>query len=207
MAISPGIASTVHASYAAWQPEASGRPALWTYKGDVYKGVRANHLTRGDADWAQQHIVIASGLYGLVRPFDGIQSYRLEMKSALKIGRSDNLYTFWGEKLAEYVDARGSDWVCNLSSEEYAKPVTKYVHTNVVTPVFFDTKPSGAVGTVPIYSKMMRGVMARWMIDQRLQTPEQLKLFSAHGYRYDAQRSKKDFPAFSRVTMVPLIFT
>ena len=208
MGVSQPIAKNVVDMYASWDQASKGRPALWTYKGDVYKGMKADMLPADSAEWAQNHLLILSGLYGLVRPNDGIQAYRLEMKSRLKIGRANTLNEFWGDKLSNYVAERGSDWVCNLSSNEYAKPALRFLPNDVpvITPVFFDTKPSGIVGTVPIYSKMMRGVLCRWMIDSQVETPEQLERFTGHGYTYDPVRSKSNFPAFSRTVMKPLIF-
>lgn len=206
MGVSDAIAATVHEYYSDWDKTKPGRPALWTYVGDVYKGVQAKTLTLEDAKWAQEHLMIASGLYGLVRPFDGIQAYRLEMKTAVAVKRHKNLYNFWGADLADYVDASMSEWICNCSSDEYAKPILKYTKKTVVTPFFYDTKPSGVIGPVPIYSKMMRGALARWMIDNRVSDPQQLEKFSAHGYRFDAACSQTDKPVFSRSKMVPLKF-
>ncbi len=209
MSVSQPIAANVVTMYDNWKPDASGHPALWTYKGDVYKGMKAHKLDANSAEWAQNHLLILSGLYGLIRPYDGIQAYRLEMKSQLVIGLSNTLNEFWGDKLSQYVVSRGSDWICNLSSNEYAKPALRHLPKDVlvITPVFFDTKPSGIVGTVPIYSKMMRGVVCRWMIDNQVEFPEQLERFKGHNYAYDAARSRPNFPAFSRKVMSPLVFT
>lgn len=206
MVVSQPIALNVHDYYAAWDQSATGRPALWTYVGDVYRGLQARTLTYEDAKWAQDHLLISSGLYGLVRPFDGIQAYRLEMSAALAVGQQADLYQFWGDKLAEYVDGQGSDWLCNCSSAEYARPVIKYTKIKVITPVFMDVKPNGTVGSVPIYSKQMRGVLARWMIDNRVSRPDELTKFSAHDYSYDTARSTADNPVFSRAHMAPLKF-
>lgn len=184
------------------------KPALWAYKGDVYRGVKAQNLTQAEAEWAQQHIMILSGLYGVLRPYDAISPYRLEMKAKLAVGSTRNLYEYWGDKLAKIVADRANGVVCVLSSDEYAKAVVKYLPKDirVVTPVFYDAKPSGKVGIAPIYSKMMRGVVARWMIDNRVDTSEKLADFSAHGYSYDLARSTPNFPAFYRKTMAPLVF-
>ena len=206
MSVSKPIALAVQQYYEQWDLATLGKPALWSYTGDVYRGLQAPSLNQSDADWAQQHLMIASGLYGLVRPYDGVQAYRLEMKAALQVGRCKNLYSYWGNILSDYVQAQGYNWLCNCCSDEYAKPVLKGVTLPVITPVFFDTKPSGEIGQVPIYSKIMRGVYARWMIDHRINAPEQLTDFAAHGYSYDLARSHPNFPAFSRAKMVPLRF-
>lgn len=206
MGISLPIAQTVHDYYDQWAVTNPGKPALWSYTGDVYKGLQAPTMSLSDSNWAQKHLVIASGLYGLVRPYDGVQAYRLEMKASLGIGRHKTLSEFWGNALVQYVQEKGYDWLCNCSSEEYSRPVVKGLALPVITPVFFDTKPNGVVGQVPIYSKLMRGVFARWIIDHRVTSPDQLSTFQAHGYKYDAIRSLPSFPAFSRVKMVPLRF-
>lgn len=208
MGVSQPIAKSVVDMYASWNQAADGRPALWTYKGDVYKGIKAHKLDAAGAEWAQNRLLILSGLYGSLRPYDGIQAYRLEMKSRPKIGRANTLNEFWSDKLSQYIVSRGSGWVCNLSSNEYAKPALRHLPKDlaVITPVFFDTKPTGIIGTVPIYSKMMRGVLCRWMIDQRVDTPEQLEQFTGHNYAYDSARSQPGYPAFSRKVMKPLVF-
>ena len=206
MGISPPIAMAVQSYYAAWDAANPGRPALWVYTGDVYKGLQAKTLSPEAAQWAQQHLLIVSGLYGLVRPFDGIQAYRLDMKAQVKIGRGLNLYDFWGDQLANYIAAQGSEWMVSCCSKEYSRAIFVYNKLPVITPTFFDSKPNGVVGQVPIYSKMMRGVMARWLIDNRPTKPADLKAFTKHGYSYDALRSNLNGPAFSRLIMTPLKF-
>lgn len=207
MTVSRIIATTVHGFYADWDERKLEKPAILAYVGDVYKGLQAPSMNQADCQWAQRHLLIASGLYGVLRPFDRIQAYRLEMKARLPVGRRQNVTDFWSPSLADYVQSRGDNWLCNCCSEEYAKAVITGLQLPIVTPVFFDTKPNGVIGTVPIYSKLMRGVMARWMIDQRVTEPAQLKVFSAHGYEYDVALSKPGFPAFSRSKMVPLRFS
>lgn len=206
MQVSDALADTTTRLYEQWGN--AQKPALWAYKGDVYKGVKAHTLAQADAEWAQQHIMILSGLYGILRPYDTISPYRLEMKAKLEIDQMKNLYEYWGDALAKVVAERANGVVCVLSSDEYAKAVLKYLpkDVRVVTPVFYDVKPSGKVGVAPIYSKMMRGVMARWMIDNRVDTPEKLERFTGHGYAYDVGRSTPNAPAFYRAAMVPLVF-
>ena len=211
MGISQLTAEAVWQYYQAWEPagkgaEGIGKAALWTYAGDVYKGLQAGTMSPSDAKWAQQHLLIASGLYGLVRPYDEIQAYRLEMKTRLTVGRRKSINDFWSENLAGRIEIQNADWLCNCCSDEYAKPILKHAIIPVITPVFFDTKPNGTIGTVPIYSKLMRGVFARWMIDNRLQTPEQLCSFTAHKYAYNTALSRPNFPAFSRPKMIPIKF-
>lgn len=204
MQVSKPIAETNHLRLAEWGKVK--KPALWAYRGDVYKGMYADQLTADDAKWAEGHIRIMSGMYGVLRPYDCLSPYRLEMKAKLRVGKSRNLYDFWEKRLAEFIDSESAGIICNLSSDEYAKPVTKYASSRIVTPVFMDHKPNGKVGSVPIYSKMMRGVMARWIIDHRADTPEELKEFTGFEYHYDASRSSPDVPVFVRRIMVPLVF-
>lgn len=182
------------------------KPSAFMYKGDVYKGFYSNTLNTEDVIWMQENLMILSGLYGLLKPLDEISQYRLEMKAAVSVGASKNLYEFWGDTLAEYADTYSDGIICMLSSEEYARPIRKYSQSRIVTPVFMDHKPNGTIGPVPIYSKMMRGVMARWIIDHRVSHPDQLVDFDRFGYIYDESRSKPDSPAFVRQTMIPLVF-
>lgn len=207
MHVSTPIAQQVHDWLQTWQGQ-GGKPALWTYRGDVYKGFKAQELSSADAAWAEKHVVVLSGLYGLLRPSDAIEPYRLEMKTTLKVGKAKNLYELWQPQLAAYVDGSEHDWICNLSSDEYARAALGKLQSSkpVVTPVFFDKKPNGVVATVPIYSKMMRGVLARWMIDNKASCPQDLVQFSAQQYVYDVKRSTNDKPAFYRDKMVPLKF-
>lgn len=202
---SDAIVAKTKAAYEQWGDTTN--PAIYAYIGDVYKGFYATTLRADDVRWAQDHILTLSGLYGVLRPLDEISAYRLEMKAKLAVGQTKNLYEFWNNKLAEYIDETADGVVCVLSSDEYAKVVTAHTRCRIVTPVFLDKKPNGTIGTVPIYSKMMRGVMARWIIDARVDTPDRLQEFSAHGYSYDIANSTHDRPAFYREVMTPLKFT
>lgn len=204
MGVSTTIASINYERLQQWG--STTKPALWAYRGDVYKGMYADTLTKRDVDWAEGHMRIMSGMYGALRPLDAISPYRLEMKAKLPILNTATMYEFWGKQLAEFIDQESNGTVCVLSSQEYALPVTKYSRSRLVTPVFMDHKPNGTIGSVPIYSKMMRGVMARWIIDTRTDSPEQLVHFSGFGYTYDSKRSTADGPVFVRKKMTPLIF-
>jgi len=170
--------------------------------------MKADLLDEASAVWAQKHLLIMSGLYGMVRPFDTISAYRLEMKAVLPLDGAKSVYDFWGVTLADYVERHAGGLVYNLASDEYAKPVIGKLPKSVriVTPAFYDNRPNGTVGRAPIYNKMMRGVMARWMIDNRVETPEGLRVFSGHGYNYDVTRSTVNNPAFYREKMTPLVF-
>jgi cytoplasmic iron level regulating protein YaaA (DUF328/UPF0246 family) len=204
MTISQSIADGVVEKYLHWGEEKA--PAIFAYIGDAYRWFYANTLSSADLRWAQDHLYIMSGLYGVLRPMDEVSPYRLEMKAKVAVGDRKDIYTFWDKKLAQYVDVMPDEVICSLSSDEYARCVTKYTKKRVVTPVFLDNKTNGQIGTVPIYSKMMRGVLARWMIDHRIDTPEGLQAFASQGYVYDAAKSTPDFPAFYRQTPKPIRF-
>ena len=196
----------VHRVGAMYRKEVT-KPSFWSYDGDVFKGVQAATLTGDDALFAQEHLLVPSGLYGLVRPFDLISPYRLEMKAKLVTEDASNLYQFWSKKLGQYVEGHASHEVLMLSSYEYAKAIVPYLSsaTRVVTPAFIDRKPDGTEAQVAIYNKMMRGVMGRWVIDQRIDSPDDIQVFSAHGYVYSKERSVPDRPVFYRETMTPLV--
>lgn len=186
----------------------ASKQAFWAYDGDVFKGVQAKTIDATAAAFAQDHIVVPSAIYGLVRPNDMIAPYRLEMKAKLSSGDAKNLYEFWGDKLAEYVETHAHGEVLMLSSYEYARTILPYVTdtTRIVTPAFIDKKPNGQESQVAIYNKMMRGVMARWVIDNRIDSLDSIKEFAAHDYNYDAERSTDEKPVFYRHIMKPLIF-
>lgn len=204
MKISKPLAETVRKKYQDWGKVT--KPAIYTYVGDVYKGFYALSLTAEDIAWTQRHLLIMSGLYGVVRPLDTISGYRLEMKAKLTAGGKKDLYDYWGGRLAAYADKAADDGIiCILSSDEYARPVTRFTKSQVITPTFFDKK-DGKVKTVPIYSKMMRGVMARWVIDHRVSKPEELEAFTGQGYAYSAALSKPNQPAFYRNDPKPIFY-
>jgi cytoplasmic iron level regulating protein YaaA (DUF328/UPF0246 family) len=205
MSVSSDLAQKVHAMY---RGEAT-KSAFWAYDGDVFKGVQAAKLAESDALFAQDHVLVPSGLYGLVRPFDLISPYRLEMKAKLAAGEADNLYQFWGDKLGRYVEEHAGREVLMLSSYEYAKTITPYLasETRVVTPAFIDKRSDGTEAQVAIYNKMMRGVMGRWVIDRRINSLDAIHEFTAHGYAYSKERSAPDRPVFYREIMTPLKFS
>lgn len=204
MHVSASIAHANHSRIASWGKLT--KSAIWAYRGDVYKGMYADTLTKTDVDWAQRHLVIMSGLYGIVRPYDAISPYRLEMKTKLGVEGTKDLYDFWDRQLAEYVDSHSDGIICNLASDEYGRPVTTHSQSRVITPVFMDHRPNGKVGPAPIYNKMMRGVMAHWIIKNKVDDPTKLTEFAGHGYVYDGARSSSSAPAFSRSAMKPLVF-
>lgn len=153
-------------------------------------------------DWAQEHIAILSGLYGVLRPLDLMQPYRLEMGTRLENAKGNNLYAFWGSQIAAYLNARlkkqTSRVVINLASEEYFKSVDlKILDARVVQCVFQDYK-NGVYKIISFNAKRARGLMARFAIETRAQTPEDLQLFDKEDYRFDPEVSSPDKLVFRR---------
>lgn len=206
MQVSRPLAERVVAQYR----NTAAKAAFWAYRGDVFKGMRAWTLTSEAVAFAETHVLVPSAVYGLVRPSDLIQPYRLEMNAKLQVDGAKNLHDYWGGQLAGYVaglpELRGE--LCILSSEEYSKALVAKLPpgVRVVTPAFIDRKPTGKEAQVPIYNKMMRGVMGRWIIDEQIDSAAELVKFSGHGYAYSPERSNPDRPVFYRSEMKPLRF-
>ena len=191
--------------YRAWSADftaANSKPAVLAFDGDVYGGLEASTLTRGDLAWAQDHLVILSGLYGLLRPLDLLQPYRLEMGTGLQNPAGKDLYAFWGDALAESLDLRadGDDApvIVNLASQEYFRAVRRpALRSAVVDCVFEDWKDDG-YRTIGFFAKRARGLMARHAIKRRVRTRAGLRTFNAEGYAYDAPASAADRLVFRR---------
>ncbi|MCK6416539.1 MAG: peroxide stress protein YaaA [Giesbergeria sp.] len=205
MHLSDALAALNVARYAAWSPRftaKNARPALLTFNGDVYEGLDARSLARGDLDWAQEHLAMLSGLYGVLRPLDWMQPYRLEMGTRLATSAGANLYQFWGDRLAEHLNQRLADdpapVLLNLASQEYFKAVDrKVLRPRVVECVFEDWK-GGAWKVISFHAKRARGLMARHAIAQRARTPQDLLGFGAEGWGHDAAASTPDRLVFRR---------
>jgi cytoplasmic iron level regulating protein YaaA (DUF328/UPF0246 family) len=191
MDLSDALAALNVARYAAWQPvatPANSKPAVLAFDGDVYDGLAAKTLKTADLDWAQQHLVLLSGLYGALRPLDRLQPYRLEMGTALTNPRGASLYAYWGDTLAEYLNQRlaedATPVVVNLASHEYAKvALRKALRGRVVECVFEDWK-SGQYKVISFFAKKARGLMARYAIQHRIRQPQKLQAFNAEGYAF-----------------------
>ena len=191
--------------YAAWSPqftEANSRPAALAFDGDVYDGLKAPTLNDADLAWAQDHLAILSGLYGVLRPLDRLQPYRLEMGTALKTPRGANLYAYWGDTLAEHLNQRLaadiSPVIVNLASHEYFRAAQqKRLKARVIECVFEDWK-NGQYKVISFFAKRARGLMARHAIKKRLVTPRGLEKFNADGYRFDPAASEPDRLVFRR---------
>ena len=205
MDLSDALAALNVARYAAWSPRSTlrnARPAVLAFNGDVYEGLQARTLPVADLEWAQQHVAILSGLYGVLRPLDLLQPYRLEMGTRLETPQGSNLYQFWGSTLAQHLNqclrADTSPVVVNLASQEYFKAVDrKTLKAPVVECVFEDYK-GGAYKVISFHAKRARGLMARYAIEHRITTPEGLKHFDSEGYAHAPEVSGLDRLVFRR---------
>lgn len=178
------------------------KQAALAFAGDTYKGLEAKTLDRDALDWAQDHLRILSGLYGALRPYDGIEAYRLEMGTKLANPSGQTLYAFWGAKIAEALNAAagGAGALVNCASLEYFKAVDpKALKLRVITPVFLDQKGQAAPKTIGFYAKMARGAMARFIVENRLLDPAHLEEFDLGGYRFQPEASSAERPVFLRV--------
>ncbi|XZG70878.1 peroxide stress protein YaaA [Chitinibacteraceae bacterium HSL-7] len=177
----------------------NARPAVYAFNGDVYDGLDAYTLNSAGADYLDAHLRILSGLYGLLRPFDLIQPYRLEMGTRLANARGKDLYAFWGTQLADEINASGHSEVVNLASEEYFKSVgTRRVAPSLVTPVFEDFK-GGRYKIISFYAKRARGLMVRWAADHGIERASDLKGFDSDGYAFSADASDAKRWVFRRM--------
>ncbi|MES0825693.1 peroxide stress protein YaaA [Ruegeria sp. SCP11] len=178
------------------------RPAALAFAGDTYQGLEASSLDAEEMSWAQDHLRILSGLYGVLRPLDAIQAYRLEMGSKLKTRRGKNLYEYWRDQLSKALNAQGeeigSNILVNCASQEYFGAVDpKALKLKVITPVFMEDK-AGTPKIVSFFAKKARGAMARYVIQHRLTDPKSLLDFDTGGYEYRPDLSEEDKPVFVR---------
>lgn len=205
MDLSDKLAALNAARYQAWSPRFTAhnaKQAVLAFDGDVYGGLDAKTLRADDLDWLQQHLCILSGLYGVLRPLDRMQPYRLEMGTRLKTARGRNLYDFWGTRIADYLNQRAradkSPVVINLASEEYFKAVDLDVLQPRVVSCVFEERHGAGWRIVSFHAKRARGLMVRWAVRQRASTPEQLKGFDLEGYHFHAAASGPDRLVFRR---------
>lgn len=216
MALSDKLATLNTARYAAWRPRNTAdnsKPAVLAFNGDVYDGLAAGGLSADDLAWAQEHVAILSGLYGVLRPLDALQPYRLEMGTRWVNPRGKDLYAWWGDRIADELlrrlSARASKGtapvIVNLASQEYAKAALRPVlvqRARVIDCVFEDWKDSG-YKVISFYAKQARGLMARHVITHRLSDPQALQDFDLGGYRFEASASARDRLVFRRRTITP----
>lgn len=205
MDLSDKLAALNVARYAGWSPTFTAdnaRQALLAFNGDVYEGLQAQTLSAQDLGWAQDHLAILSGLYGVLRPLDWMQAYRLEMGTRLATPQGENLYRFWGRQIADHLqaqlDADPHPTVVNLASQEYFKAVDRKVLRAPVIECVFEDWKGGAYKIISFHAKRARGLMARYAIQQRIEQPEGLKGFDLEGYAFDAAASVPDRLVFRR---------
>ena len=205
MSVSDNIARLNVERNRVWRPEAgpdNARPALFAFRGDVYTGLQAEQFRPKDIAQAQKRLRILSGLYGLLRPLDLMQPYRLEMGTALPNQAGRDLYAFWGDTittlLKQDMDEAGVNVLINLASQEYFRAVkTKALGARIITPVFEDEK-NGKYKVISFYAKKARGLMAAWIIRNNIVDPAKLEKFSEAGYAFSAADSNVDTLVFRR---------
>jgi cytoplasmic iron level regulating protein YaaA (DUF328/UPF0246 family) len=200
MDLSDALSALNVARYEAWRPKftaKNAKQAVLAFNGDVYEGLDAKTLSAQDLDWAQKHVGILSGLYGVLRPLDWMQPYRLEMGTALQTDKGNNLYKFWGPQIAEHLNAQlaqdKTPVIVNLASQEYFKSVDlKTLKARVIECV------GGKYKIISFNAKRARGLMARYAIQNRISHPEGLLGFDLEGYGHDAAVSEPDRLVFRR---------
>ena len=197
MSLSPALVEKTRALIAAWSADPEDQsPAIDSFIGDIYSGLHANDLSQEDRDYADQVLRILSGLYGIIRPYDGICPYRLEMGYKLPDPEFASLYKYWGDSIARCLPEQGP--IVNLAAVEYSQTVTRYVDPKrVVAPKFLTINPkTGEPGFVVVHAKIARGAFARWLITGRIREIDALPQFEDLGYRYAPELSAPDSPTF-----------
>ncbi len=210
MKLSEALARLNVERYAAWKPRfdlSNARQAILAFNGDVYEGLAASTLSDARLNWAQEHVALLSGLYGVLRPLDLMQPYRLEMGTRLATPKGESLYDFWGSTIADYINQRldllskgkqSGRVLLNLASEEYFKAVDrKALDARIVQCVFQDSK-NGVWKVISFHAKRARGLMARHIIDHRITRPEALTSFVSEGYAFAPEQSSDDRLVFRR---------
>lgn len=205
MSVSEKIAQLNVARFHDWQADfnfSNARQAIFAFKGDVYTGLDAYALVDQEIEFAQQHLRMLSGLYGLLRPLDLMMPYRLEMGTKLANSVGANLYAFWGDTITNLINAdlaeTQSEVLVNIASDEYYKSVNeKKINAEIIKPVFLDQK-NGKYKVISFYAKKARGLMARYIIENKLEHAEDLKSFNTDGYYFDAESSLKGELVFKR---------
>ncbi|GIU33428.1 MAG: peroxide stress protein YaaA [Gammaproteobacteria bacterium] len=205
MKVSDKIAGLNAARFGEWQPDFNldnAKQAIFAFRGDVYTGFDADSLSEAEIAQTQSQLRILSGLYGLLRPLDLIMPYRLEMGTALSNPKGKNLYEFWGDTLTQAVNEAlaesGSDIIVNLASNEYFKAIKpKKLQGQLISPVFKDGK-NGQYKVISFFAKRARGMMARYIITNKVNTLAELKAFNLAGYYYSEEQSSPTHPTFLR---------
>lgn len=205
MELSEGLAELNVQRYQAWRPRftaANSKPAVLAFNGDVYEGLQAPTLSVEQLQWAQRHLAILSGLYGVLRPLDLMQAYRLEMGRHLDNPHGGSLYAYWGDRLAEHLNkcaaAQAVPVIVNLASQEYFKAADRKALKPRVVECQFEDWKGDRYKVISFFAKRARGLMARYAIEQRIDRPEGLKDFAAEGYRLDVAASTPERLLFRR---------
>ena len=205
MGVSDKIGTLNFGRYQDWQqpftPE-NAKQSVLAFKGDVYTGLEAESMSEKDLQWAQNHLRILSGLYGVLRPLDLMQPYRLEMGTKFENNRGKNLYEFWGEKITDNLNQelenQTTKTLVNLASNEYFKSVkTKQLDAEIITPVFKDWK-NDKYKIISFFAKKARGLMCQYIIKNRIENPEKIKNFDLGGYQYNEAMSSAREWVFTR---------
>ena len=205
MTLSDKLAGLNVARYEAWSPKFSAsnsKQAVLAFNGDVYEGLDAKTLKPAQLEWAQAHVCILSGLYGVLRPLDWMQPYRLEMGTALSTTKGKNLYQFWGSHIADYLNERAAaeavPVIVNLASEEYFKAVDKKALKPRVVNCVFEEHKAGKYKIISFMAKRARGLMVRYAIENKLSSVKKLESFNLEGYQFTADVSTPERLVFRR---------
>jgi uncharacterized protein len=205
MGLSDKLAALNVARYESWSKhfdESNAKQALFAFKGDVYTGLSADDFTKADTAFAQRHLRMLSGLYGLLRPLDLMQPYRLEMGTRLPNTRGKDLYAFWGERITQWLNddlkAQGDDVLINLASNEYFHSVKPKALAGRIIDVEFRDRKGDDYKIISFHAKKARGLMARYVIKHRIDQIDALRAFDSNGYHYDDERSTPNKLVFLR---------
>ena len=205
MKVSPAIAELNFERFLKWNlpfTKDNSKQAISAFSGQAYLGLKAETFSDDDFEYAQKHLRILSGLYGILKPLDLIQAYRLEMGTKLQNGRGANLYKFWGDivtlELNKAIKESGNKILVNLASNEYSKVINrKVLDADIITPIFKDEK-DGNYKVISVYAKTARGMMSRFIIKNQINNPNDLLAFNYDGYAYSDNMSDKDNIVFIR---------
>lgn len=205
MKINPKLAQLNFERYQEWDlpfKEDNAKPAFFAFKGDVYNGIKIEDYTNDNLGYAQNHLRILSGLYGILKPLDLIQPYRLEMGTKIKVKRKKDLYEFWGLKLTDVLQNdlkdKNQEVLINLASVEYFKAVhLNKLSCRIITPVFKEYK-NGTYKFMSVFGKKARGLMTSFILKNQIENPDEIKLFEEEGYFYNDQLSQGDEWVFTR---------
>ena len=203
MNVSDKIAELNYNRFKTWEDPSNSKTskqAIYAFKGDVYSGLDAESIDEDKFDYLQNSLRIISGYYGLLRPFDQILPYRLEMGTKLENENGNNLYKFWGDKITDVLneDLDSNDIIVNLASDEYFKSINKdKIKSKIITPVFKEFK-NGLYKVIAIYAKKARGLMSRFLIERKSTSIDDIKLFNIDGYSFDSNLSNDSQLVFTR---------